>query len=162
MYIATVPNRNSPPAILLRESYREQGKVKTRTLANLSMLPPQAVEVLRRTLKGEELVSAEDAFEIIEGGSRFHGHIAAVLTSMKRLGFFELIASRRSDERDLVVGMVVARVLEPQSKLATPLWWANTTLLETPVTPRRCYLRSPRCRSSSGLNASYSLATGGC
>ncbi len=131
MYIATVPNRNSPPAILLRESYREQGKIKTRTLANLSMLPPQAVEVLRRTLKGEELVSAEDAFEIIEGGSRFHGHIAAVLTSMKRLGFFELIASRRSDERDLVVGMVVARILEPQSKLATPLWWANTTLPET-------------------------------
>ena len=131
MYIATVPNRNSPPAILLRESYREQGKVKTRTLANLSMLPPQAVEVLRRTLKGEELVSAEDAFEIIEGGSRFHGHIAAVLTSMKRLSFFELIASRRSDERDLVVGMVVARILEPQSKLATPQWWANTTLPET-------------------------------
>jgi len=105
MHIAIVPNRNSPPAILLRESYREQGKVKTRTLVNLSMLPPQAVEVLRRTLKGEELVSAEDAFEIIEGGSRFHGHIAAVLTSMKRLGFFELIASRRRDERDLVVGM---------------------------------------------------------
>ena len=131
MYIAIVPNRNSPPAILLRESYREQGKVKTRTLANLSMLPPQAVEVLRRTLKGEELVSAQDAFEIIEGGSRFHGHIAAVLTSMKRLGFFELIASRRSDERDRVVGMVVARILEPQSKLATPLWWANTTLPET-------------------------------
>ena len=76
MYIAIVPNRNSPPAILLRESYREEGKVKTRTLANLSMLPPQAVEVLRRTLKGEELVAARDAFEIVEGGSRFHGHIA--------------------------------------------------------------------------------------
>lgn len=131
MYIATVPNRNSPPAILLRESYREDGKVKTRTLANLSMLPPQAVEALRRTLKGEELVAARDAFEIVEGGSRFHGHIAAVLTSMKRLGFSELIASRRSQERDLVLAMVVARILEPQSKLSTPLWWANTTLPET-------------------------------
>ncbi len=131
MYIATIPNRNSPPAILLRESYREDGKVKTRTLANLSMLPSQALEALRRTLKGEELVSAEEAFEILEGGSRFHGHIAAVLTSMKRLGFFELIASRRSEERDLVAGMVVARILAPHSKLATPLWWANTTLPET-------------------------------
>ena len=131
MYIAIVPNRNSPPAILLRESYREEGKVKTRTLANLSMLPPQAVEVLRRTLKGEELVAARDAFEIVEGGSRFHGHIAAVLNSMKRLGFSELIASRRSQERDLVLAMVVARILEPQSKLSTPLWWSNTTLPET-------------------------------
>jgi len=131
MYVASVPNRNSPPAILLRESYREDGKVKTRTLANLSMLPPLAIDVLRRTLKGEELVAAEDVFEIVEGGSPCHGHIEAVLTSMKRLGFFELIASRRSNERDLVVGMVVARILEPQSKLATPLWWANTTLPET-------------------------------
>ena len=131
MYIATVPNRNSPPAILLRESYRLDGKVKTRTLANLSMLPTQAVDVLRRTLKGEELVAAKDAFEIVENGSRSHGNITAVLTSMKRLAFFELIASRRSQERDLVVAMVVARILAPQSKLATPLWWANTTLPET-------------------------------
>ena len=58
MYIAVVPNRDSPPAILLRESFREEGKVKTRTLANLSMLPPQAIDVLRRSLKGEELVTA--------------------------------------------------------------------------------------------------------
>jgi transposase len=131
MYIATVPNRSSPPAILLRESYRVGGKVKTRTLANLSKLPPQALEALRRTLKGEKLVSPEAAFEIGESGSRFHGHIDAVMTSMKRLGFFELIDSRRTKERDLVVAMVVARILEPQSKLATPLWWANTTLPET-------------------------------
>ena len=131
MYIATIPNRSSPPAILLRESYRVGDKVKSRTLANLSKLPAPALEALRRTLRGEELVSAEDAFEIVEGGSRFHGHIVAVLTSMKRLGFFELIASRRSTERDLVVAMVVARILEPQSKLATTSWWANTTLPET-------------------------------
>jgi len=131
MFIATIPNRNSPPAILLRESYREGGKVKTRTLANLSMLPPEAIGVLRRTLKGDQLVSVQDAFEIVEGGSRLHGHIDAVLRSMKRLGFSELIASRRSDQRDLVIGMVVARILEPQSKLATPIWWANTTLPET-------------------------------
>ena len=130
MFIATVPNRNSPPAILLRESYRENGKVKTRTLANLSKLPPAAVEAVRRSLKGQVLVCVEEAFEIVEGGSRFHGHIEAVLTSMRRLGFFELIASHRCAQRDLVVAMVVARILEAQSKLATPLWWANTTLPE--------------------------------
>ena len=79
MYVATVPNRNSPPAFLLRESYRENGKVKSRTLANLSKLPAHALAALRRALKGEVLLSAEEAFEIIEGGSRFHGHIAAVL-----------------------------------------------------------------------------------
>ena len=123
--------RGSPPAILLRESYRVGDKVKTRTLANLSKLPPRALQVLRRALKGENLVSAEDAFEIVEGGSHAHGHITAVLTAMKRLGFFELIASRRSNERDLVVAMVVARILEPQSKLATTSWWTDTTLPET-------------------------------
>ena len=64
MFIATIPNRNSPPAILLRESYREAGKVKTRTLANLSKLPPEAIEAVRCTLKGQKLLSPEEAFEI--------------------------------------------------------------------------------------------------
>lgn len=131
MFIATVPNRNSPPAVLLRESYREDGKVKSRTLSNLSKLPPQAIAVLRRVLNGENLVSVKDAFEIVEDGSKLHGHVDAVLTAMKRLRFPEVIASRRSKERDLVVAMVVARILEPKSKLATPLWWADTTLPET-------------------------------
>jgi len=130
MYITKVPNRNSPPAVLLRESYREDGKVRSRTLANLSKLPEHAVEVLRRTLKGEDLVSADGAFEIVEGGSRFHGHVDAVLRSMKRLGFFKLVASRPCKERDLVIAMVVARILEPQSKLATTHWWRDTTLAE--------------------------------
>ncbi len=130
MYIATVPNRNSPPAILLRESYREAGKVKTRTLANLSHLPPFAIATLRRTLKGEKLVSAADAFEIVASGSRSHGHVEAVLTAMRRLDFFKLIGSRSSRERDLVVAMVVARILAPRSKLSTTLWWNDTTLPE--------------------------------
>ncbi len=129
MYIATIPNRNSPPAILLRESYRENNKVKNRTLANLSSLPPQSIDILRRSLKGENLVST-DAFEIIEDGSPSHGHVDAVLTAMKRLDFSRLICSRRSRRRDLVVAMVVARILEPKSKLATTLWWADTTLPE--------------------------------
>ena len=65
MFIARIPNRNSPPAILLRESYRQAGKVKTRTLANLSKLPADAIEVLRQALKGDRLVVASDAFEVI-------------------------------------------------------------------------------------------------
>lgn len=129
MYIAKIPNRNSPPAILLRESYRENGKVKSRTLANLSSLPPHSIEVLRRSLQGESLVST-NAFEIVENGSPAHGHVDAVMTAMSRLGFSRLICSRRSRQRDLVVAMVAARILEPKSKLATTLWWADTTLPE--------------------------------
>lgn len=76
MYITTVPNRNSPPAILLRESYREQGNVKNRTLANLTPLPVEALEALRLSLKGEKRVVATDAFNIIT--SRHQGQIDAV------------------------------------------------------------------------------------
>ena len=109
MYIATIPNRNSPPAILLRESYRDNGKVKNRTLANLSSLPPHILDILRRSLKGENLVST-DAFEIIEDGSPAHGHVDAVMTAMRRLDFSGLLCSRRSRQRDLVVAMVAARI----------------------------------------------------
>ncbi len=126
MYIATVPNRGSPPAILLREGYREGGKVKSRTLANLSKLPPQALAALRSVLKGEELVKASDAFEAI--ASPHHGHVQAVMDAVGRLRFANLIASRRSRQRDLVVAMVVARILKPDSKLATTRWWHLTTL----------------------------------
>jgi transposase len=129
MYIATVPNRNSPPAYLLRKSYREDGKVKNRTLSNLSHLPLHSIEVLRRSLKGETLVST-NAFEIIEDGSPAHGHVEAVMIAMRRLNFPKLICSRPSRQRDLVVAMVAARILEPKSKLATTLWWADTTLPE--------------------------------
>ena len=85
MYIATIPNRNSPPAILVRESYREGGNVKTRTLANVSKLPPEAIGVLRRNLKGEKLVAVDDAFKVI--ASFHHGHVQAVLGAMRRLSF---------------------------------------------------------------------------
>ena len=126
MYIATIPNRDSPPAILLREGYRQGGKVKTRTLANLSKLPPEAVAVLRQVLKGDKLIKAGDAFEAI--ASPHHGHVQAVWIAMQRLGFAKLIATRPSRQRDLVVAMVVARILEPDSKLATTRWWHTTTL----------------------------------
>lgn len=130
MCIATIANRDSPPAILLREGYREDGKVKTRTLANLSKLPAEAIAVLRQVLDGKQLISTDDAFEIVEDGSRADGHAEAVLTAMRRLGFSNLIDSRPSRQRDLAVAMVAARVLKPQSKLATTRWWSSTTLTE--------------------------------
>lgn len=126
MFIARIPNRNSPPAILLRESYRQGGKVKTRTLANLSKLPPDAIALLRRSLKGEKLIAAGDAFEVLE--SPHHGHVQAVLFAMRRLGFEALLASRPSRQRDLVSAMVAARILEPSSKMAATRWWHVTTL----------------------------------
>jgi transposase len=126
MFIATVPNRNSPPAILLRESYRENGKVKSRTLANLSKLPPHTIEVLRRSLKNEPLATADQGVEVV--ASPHHGHVQAVLGAMQRLNFSALIASRPSPQRERVVAMVAARLLEPDSKLATTRWWHVTTL----------------------------------
>ena len=74
MFIARIPNRNSPPAILLRESYRENGKVKTRTLANLSKLPASAIDVLKRSLKGQSLVPLEETLDIV--ASPHHGHVS--------------------------------------------------------------------------------------
>jgi transposase len=128
MYVATVPNRSSPPAILLRESYREGGKVKTRTLANLSKLPAAAIAAIRRAVKGERLVAPDGAFEVI--ASPHHGHVQAVLIAIKRLGFESLIDSRPSRQRNLALAMVVARILEPDSKLATTRAWHLTTLPE--------------------------------
>lgn len=117
MYIATVPNRSSPPAILLRESFRDGTKVKTRTLANLSHWAPAQVDALRSVLKGATSVAVlEETFEISR--SRPHGHVAAVLGTLKRLGLERLIAIRRCRERDLCLAMIVARVFEPRSKLA--------------------------------------------
>ena len=126
MHIDIVPNRNSNPTILLRESYREEGKVKKRTLANLSKLSLDQVQLLRQVLKGEQLVRGDTLFDVVS--SHQHGHVQAVLKAMKQLRFEELIASQHTRKRDLVVGMVAARILEPMSKLATTRWWHTTTL----------------------------------
>jgi hypothetical protein len=118
MYVTRVPNRGSPPAVLLRESYREGGKVKTRTLANLSRWPERKVDKLQRALKG--LPAARDlseAFEITR--SLPHGHVAAVLGTARRLGIEELIDATPSRRRDLVIAMLIAQVIAPGSKLAT-------------------------------------------
>jgi transposase len=117
MYVATVPNRDSPPAILLRESYRDGDKVKTRTLANLTGWPRPKVEALRAVLKGATpRAPLKDAFDIVR--SRPHGHVAATLGTLRRTGLETLIAPKRSRERDLVTAMLVARIIEPGSKLA--------------------------------------------
>jgi Transposase DDE domain len=118
MYVAVVPNRGSPPAILLRESYREGGKVKNRTLANLSHWPQEKVDDLRRVLKGQSpKLDLTQAFEITR--SLPHGHVAAVLGSAARLGMPELIDPTPSRNRDLVLAMLTAQVIAPGSKLAT-------------------------------------------
>lgn len=116
---------------LLRRTYREGGKVKHQTLGNLSHLPEHLIELIRRALRGEAVVVAEEAFEIER--SLPHGHVAAVLGTVRRLGLDRLVASKRSRERDLVVAMLVARVLDPRSKLATArgLDGATSTLAET-------------------------------
>jgi transposase len=117
MYIDIVPNRSSPPAVLLRESSREDGKIRKRTLANLSSLPPEAVEVLRRVLKGEKLIAAGESVQVERSAS--FGHVAAVLGTIRRLKLDQVLGTKRTPERDRVLAMVVARVLAPDSKLAT-------------------------------------------
>jgi transposase len=130
MHIERVPNRNSPPAVLLRQSYREGGKVRKRTLANLSKLPPEAVEGLKILLKGGTAIkNLEEAFEIIR--SRPHGHVAAVLGMLRKLELEQLIDSERSRKRDLVVAMIVARVIDPSSKLATARGLNSETCVST-------------------------------
>jgi len=126
MHIDIVPNRHSPPAVLLRESYRDGPHVRKRTLANLSALSAAQVDAIRRTLRGETLVPLADLFEIVH--SRHHGHVQAIRTAMTQLGFESLIASRPSRDRDLIVAMVMARIIDPTSKLATTRWWHATTL----------------------------------
>lgn len=118
MYIEAVPNRNSPPAVLLRESYREQGKVRKRTLANLSMLAPEVIEGLRILLRGgvafEDLSDAFDLERVVP-----FGHVQAVLGMARMLGLEKILAPEPSEERTRVLAMILARVLAPASKLAT-------------------------------------------
>jgi transposase len=126
MYIATVPNRNSPPAILLRESFREDGKVKNRTLANLSDWPTEKVEALRQVLKGDTIsgpptesvvhVPLAEAFQVTR--SLPHGHVAAVLSMVRQLGLDVLLDFETSRHRRSGLAMIVNRILEPASKLA--------------------------------------------
>src|SRR5271169_587371 len=128
MYVETVPNRNSPPAVLLREAWREDNKTCKRTLANLSHWPPQKIETLRRLLRDEPLVSPNDLFRMHQ--TLPHGHVEAVLTAIRRLGLDSIIAAKRCRERDLVVAMIAERLLHPCSKLATVRDWHATSLAQ--------------------------------
>lgn len=129
MYVTEIPNRNSPPAILLRESYRDEGKVKTRTIANISHLRPAQIDALRHSLAGSACVSPlplPDSFLIDR--SRPHGHVAAVLGSLRKLQLPAILDPRSSRQRDLVVAMISARILDPASKLATARGLHSDTL----------------------------------
>lgn len=128
MYIDVVPNRNSRPAVLLREAWREGKKVKRRTVANLTNWPEEKVEALRRVLRGETVVTPKEAFHIER--SLAHGHVEAVLGTIRKIGLDTVIASKRSRERDLVIAMIAERLLHPSSKLATTRLMHTTTLAE--------------------------------
>ena len=128
MYIDIVPNRNSRPAILLRESVREGQRIVKRTLANLSALSREQAEAIRAVLKGEPLAPVDALFEIVH--SRSHGAVQAIGVAMQRLHLGPLLDAKPSRERDLVLAMIAARVLDPQSKLATSRSWNHSTLGE--------------------------------
>ena len=119
MYVATVPNRSSPPAILLRESYRQNGKVLNRTLANLSDWPAEKVQSLRAVLRGDRMMPAgEGGFEIRR--SLPHGHVVAALATARQIGLDDLLPRRGSRRhRALAFGLIIARLLDPAAKLAT-------------------------------------------
>ena len=128
MHIDVVPNRDSRPAYLLRESVREGKRVRKRTLANLSSLSEAQIFAIRAVLRGESVQLVASMFEAI--ASRSHGQVQAVCVAMRRLGFEVLIAARPSRQRDLVCAMIAARVLAPHTKLATTRWWHTSTLAE--------------------------------
>ncbi len=128
MYIETVPNRNSRPAILLRQGWREGKKTVKRTLANLSDWPLPKNEALRRVQRDEALVSPEDLLTTRQ--TLPHGHVEAILAMLHQLGLEAVIASKRCRQRDLVVAMIVQRLIDPCSKLATTRAWHTTTLAE--------------------------------
>jgi Transposase DDE domain len=116
MYVVTIANRDSPAAVLLRESFREGGRVRNRTLANLSRWPSAKIEALRAVLRGDELVPAGEGLEIVR--SLPYGHVAAALGVARRLGLDRLVSGSKR-QRDLVLALIVARLIEPAAKLAT-------------------------------------------
>lgn len=129
MYIDSVPNRNSPPAILLRETHRHGKKTVKKTLANLSALPPEAIDALRIILKGGRVVAdAADRFAVER--SLPCGHVRAIQRAMEKLAIAELISSKPCGERDAVLAMIAQRIVRPGSKLESAALFADTTLAE--------------------------------
>ncbi|OFZ99966.1 MAG: hypothetical protein A3H35_12970, partial [Betaproteobacteria bacterium RIFCSPLOWO2_02_FULL_62_17] len=128
MHIDIVPNRNSRPAYLLRESVREGKRVRKRTLANLSSLSDEQIFAIRAVLRGDPMQNLAERFEVI--ASRAHGAAQAVRVAMRRLELPKLLGSRPSPERDVVLAMVASRILAPHTKLATTRWWHTTTVAQ--------------------------------
>src|SRR6201988_1078397 len=156
MYVAVVPNRGSPPAILLRESYREAGKTKNRTLANRSRWPGERIEQLRAVLRGDQLLPAAEAVEIVRALP--HGHVLAALGTARRIAL-DAVLPRRAPQRrrDLALALIVARLLDPAAKLATARMLDPATACHSlgemlglgPWPPRRSMPRSTGWAASS-------------
>ena len=128
MYIDVVPNRNSRPAILLRESRRQGKKTVKKTLVNMTNWPNELVDMIRLAVQGETMVPKSALFSVER--SVPHGHVQAALGTIKKLGVDSLVASKRCRERDLVLAMIAQRILDPCSKLATARQWHDTTLAQ--------------------------------
>jgi hypothetical protein len=131
MHVATITRKHGSKtyvAHLLRHSYRDGTRVRHRTLANLSHLPDHLIDLIRRSLQGQGFVPAGQAFRITR--SRAHGHVHAVLGTLRTLGIDTLLAARPSPQRQLALALIAARILFPCSKLATPRHWRATTLAE--------------------------------
>jgi len=128
MHIDAVPNRDSRPTYLLRESFRDGKSVRKRTLANLSELSDAQIAAIRLVLRGEGLCPPSSLFEVT--ASRPAGHVQAVAVAMRQLQMERLLAARPSRERDLVVAMIAARIVSPNTKLATARQWHSTTLAQ--------------------------------
>jgi transposase len=129
MHVAVVPSRQRSgeySSVLVRQSYREDGKVKHRTLANLSKLPPAVVDTVRAMLRGEAVGPLSEAFDIVR--SLPHGNVLAVLGQIRKLGLDQMVAARPRRERELSVAMIASRVLQPESKLATVRSFESSTL----------------------------------
>jgi transposase len=129
MHVAAVPSRQKSgeySSVLVRQSYREGGKVKHRTLANLSKLPPVVIETVRAMLRGEQVGPLAQSFEIVR--ARPHGDVLAVLGQLRQLGLDKMLAARPRRERALAVAMIASRILQPESKLATVRSWESSTL----------------------------------
>lgn len=125
MYIEKIPNRKSPPAILIRESYRENGKVKKRTIANISQLPENLISLISEAVRGQKF-SKDEVYEIIK--SLQHGNVEAVKLAMEKLKISSLLSSKSGPEKKIIEALICSRILHPESKLATNQWWDNTTI----------------------------------
>lgn len=131
VYVERIPNRTSPPAMLLREAWRDHGRVRKRTIANFSAWPAARIEALRRVLRDQPLVCADELFTVETSLPR--GHVEAILGLLRRLGLDTAIASKRSRARALVLAMIVERLIHSCSTLATTRSWSTTTLGESPL-----------------------------